>query len=147
MRITSGDDAGRVIDIDGELAFGRRREGPGKLPGDIEISRLHARVYLDADGGLTIEDAGSTNGTFVHGMRITGPVPLSPGDVIRMGRTELEVEAAAPPLPRPPPTPAAKEPGSEPEPEPPGDSENGRSTTTRTVTVPAGAVAITLYCA
>jgi hypothetical protein len=73
---------------------------------------------VDADGGLTIEDAGSTNGTFVRGMRITGPTPLSPGDAVRMGQTELEVEAVSPP-PEPEPEPELEpEPEAEPEPEP-----------------------------
>ena len=99
IRITSGDAAGRVVEIDGEVVFGRKGDGPGKLPGDIEISRTHARVYLDSDGGLTIEDVGSTNGTFVRGMRITGPLPLSPGDAVRMGTTMLAVEAAPPAAP------------------------------------------------
>ncbi|MDQ3936291.1 MAG: FHA domain-containing protein, partial [Actinomycetota bacterium] len=92
IRITSGDDAGRVIEVSDELVLGRRQEGPGKVP-DIEISRTHARLYVEPDGGLAIEDLGSTNGTFVKGMRITGPHPLSPGDELRMGTTTFEVEA------------------------------------------------------
>lgn len=96
IRITSGEAEGRVIDIHGELLIGRKGEGQGKLPGDIEISRAHARVYLDDDGGLAIEDVGSTNGTFVGGMRITGPRWLSPGDTIRVGQTTLEVELPEP---------------------------------------------------
>lgn len=126
IRITSGEAAGRVVEVDGEVAFGRKGEGPGKLPGDIEISRLHARVYLDPEtGGLTIEDAGSTNGTFVRGMRITSPTPLSPGDAIRMGRTELEVQCAPAPPP-PEPEPVEPEPEPEPvEPEPAPEPEPG----------------------
>src|ERR671914_99418 len=96
MRITSGDAEGRVIEIGDELLLGRKGEGPGKLPGDIEISRAHARLYIDDDGGLAIEDLGSTNGTFVRGMRITGPRWLSPGDEIRVGQTTLEVLAPEP---------------------------------------------------
>ena len=92
IRITSGDDAGRVIEVAGELVLGRTQEGPGRIP-DIEISRTHARLYVEADGGLAIEDLGSTNGTFVRGERITAPRPLSPGDTLRVGQTTLEVEA------------------------------------------------------
>jgi hypothetical protein len=123
LRITSGEAAGRVVEIDGEVAFGRKGEGPGKLPGDVEVSRLHARVYMDADGGLTIEDAGSTNGTFVRGRRITGPTPVSPGDAVRMGQTELEVEAWAPAEPlaeQEAPPPPEPEPAREPAPRPAG---------------------------
>ena len=118
IRITSGDDEGRIIEIDDELVFGRNRGDEGRIP-DAEISRTHARIYVDADGGLAIEDLGSTNGTFVNGVRITEPWLLSPGTTLRMGQTTLEVEApeaAAPepepqqtePPPPPPPPPAAE---------------------------------------
>ena len=95
IRITSGEDAGRLIEISGELVLGRSQEGPGRVP-DGEISRTHARVYVESDGGLAIEDLGSTNGTFVRGERITGPRPLSPGDTLRLGQTTLEVEWPSP---------------------------------------------------
>src|ERR671914_627208 len=78
IRITSGDDAGRVIEVTDEIVIGRRQEGAGKIS-DIEISRTHARIYEEPDGSLTIEDLGSTNGTFVSGMRITGPRPRGGG--------------------------------------------------------------------
>ena len=100
IRISSGDDAGRVIEIGDELTLGRRADQPGKIR-DLEVSRFHARVFVDAAGGLTVEDLNSTNGTFVDGVRITGPRPLAPGDTIRVGQTTFEVDAAdvaAPPV-------------------------------------------------
>jgi ABC-type multidrug transport system ATPase subunit/pSer/pThr/pTyr-binding forkhead associated (FHA) protein len=50
------------------------------------VSRTHARI-APRDGGYVIEDAGSSNGTFVNGERIApgDPRPLRPGDVIRVG--------------------------------------------------------------
>lgn len=44
-------------------------------------------------GGWILSDAGSRGGTFVNGARIGEPVPLSPGDTIRMGGTTALVEA------------------------------------------------------
>ena len=35
---------------------------------------------------------GSTNGTFVNGVRLTKPSKLSSGDVIRVGQTDLRFE-------------------------------------------------------
>jgi hypothetical protein len=96
IRITSGDDAGRVIEVSGDLVLGRSQEGPGRIP-DPEASRSHARVYLDPDGGLAIEDLGSTNGTFVSGTRTAEPRALSPGDTLRVGQTTLQVEPPEPP--------------------------------------------------
>jgi len=61
---------------------------------DPEVSRHHLRFTRGA-GGFTIEDLGSTNGTFVNGQRITGAKPLNNGDMIGLGETvTLGYEAA-----------------------------------------------------
>jgi len=49
-----------------------------------EISRQHTRLRLEANGYIA-EDLGSTNGTFVNGSRLTGPITLRPGDIIQLG--------------------------------------------------------------
>jgi predicted component of type VI protein secretion system len=51
---------------------------------DIEISRRHARLIAQS-GGYTVEDLGSTNGTFVNNERIRTITPLRPGDALRLG--------------------------------------------------------------
>ena len=43
------------------------------------------------DGGLLIEDLGSTNGTRVNGAPITGPTLLRAGDQVQAGSTVIEV--------------------------------------------------------
>jgi hypothetical protein len=53
---------------------------------DPECSRHHCRLTRGG-GGYTLEDLGSTNGTFVNGQRLTGARPLNGGDVISMGET------------------------------------------------------------
>ncbi len=53
---------------------------------DPEVSRHHLRMTRGA-GGFTIEDLGSTNGTFVNGQRLTGARPLRPGDMVGLGET------------------------------------------------------------
>jgi len=53
---------------------------------DPEVSRHHGRLTRGG-GGYTLEDLGSTNGTFVNGQRLTGARPLSGGDVIGLGET------------------------------------------------------------
>ena len=74
---------------------------------DRETSRHHLRLMLSGDT-LTIEDLGSTNGTFVNGKRVSGVTPLQNGDMVGLGETvtlALEsVAAGAEPPPSPPPT-------------------------------------------
>ena len=74
----------------------------GKLPSnDIvfnhdEVSRRHAVLYKNAAGETVIEDVGSTNGTFVNGMKITSKV-LRPGDRVTITRSyPLEWETLLP---------------------------------------------------
>ncbi|MEE4545519.1 FHA domain-containing protein [Streptomyces sp. V4-01] len=50
------------------------------------LSRLHATVGVELDGSAWIVDEGSTNGTFVHGYRLTARerASLRPGDKVRL---------------------------------------------------------------
>ena len=54
------------------------------------VSRLHARLER-AEGGIRVEDLGSTNGTWVNGNRIKGPQLVKPGDDLRFGPQRLEL--------------------------------------------------------
>lgn len=53
---------------------------------DPEVSRHHCRLTRGPNG-YTLEDLGSTNGTFVNGRRLTGAQPLNVGDLIGLGET------------------------------------------------------------
>jgi len=53
---------------------------------DPEVSRHHCRL-TQGGGGFTMEDLGSTNGTFINGQRLTGARPLAPGDMVGLGET------------------------------------------------------------
>lgn len=49
-----------------------------------EVSREHCRVEPNANGGLTVEDLGSSNGTFINGLQIE-EAEMSAGDVMKVG--------------------------------------------------------------
>jgi hypothetical protein len=81
---------GTTFEISAATIVGRDRASELPLNGDEFASGRHARIEPRADG-VWIEDLGSTNGTFVNGERITSE-RLSPGDVVRVGQTELRLE-------------------------------------------------------
>jgi pSer/pThr/pTyr-binding forkhead associated (FHA) protein len=91
LEVVAGNAAGSSIVVEDELVIGRHADGAGRLADDEEISRAHARITLDGSGYLAIEDLGSTNGTFVNGLRISSPKTLSEGDGIEVGGTTLVV--------------------------------------------------------
>ena len=74
------------------LTFGRSSQNDVELKRDEYASSTHARLEPRRDG-VWLEDVGSTNGTYLNGARLTQPKRLSPGDVVRIGETELRYEA------------------------------------------------------
>ncbi|MFL6215751.1 MAG: SpoIIE family protein phosphatase [Blastocatellia bacterium] len=56
---------------------------------DPFASRLHAELRREGDQVLLV-DNGSANGTFLNGQRVSGTIRLEPGDLIRIGETEIE---------------------------------------------------------
>ena len=51
---------------------------------DATVSRWHASLQREAAGWL-LDDLGSTNGTRLNGWRVTGPMPVRPGDLVSFG--------------------------------------------------------------
>ena len=58
---------------------------------DSEVSRSHCLVALDGDD-LVVSDLGSTNGTYVDGVRIEGMVPLPIGSILQIGKRSFQHE-------------------------------------------------------
>jgi putative peptide zinc metalloprotease protein len=83
-------DGARVVLAD-TVTIGRTSANAVQLD-DPSVSRNHARIVA-ADAGATLEDAGSSHGTWLDAKRIDGPAPLHPGNVIRLGDMELRVDA------------------------------------------------------
>ncbi len=80
---------GDELELEGKaLTIGRTNQNDVTLDGDEFASAKHVRVEPRRDG-VWVHDLGSTNGTYVNGVRIEGPRRLDPGDVIRVGETDL----------------------------------------------------------
>jgi putative peptide zinc metalloprotease protein len=99
------------LPLNGSTTLGRSPDATVVLH-DPSVSRLHARIRLRDGAEPVVEDAGSSYGTFVDGVRVTRPTRLRDGARIRLGDSELIVERRR------------------------DDSEAGR-----TIVVPAGATA------
>jgi pSer/pThr/pTyr-binding forkhead associated (FHA) protein len=81
---------GTRLPIRGPIVIGRS-PGADIVIADDFVSARHARISPAGDGAV-VEDLGSTNGTLLNGVKITGVAPLSVGSVITLGTVELSVE-------------------------------------------------------
>jgi pSer/pThr/pTyr-binding forkhead associated (FHA) protein len=90
LTITEGPLAGEPLEVEGEVVVGR--EGVDIVIDDPEISRRHA-AFRRRENDIELEDLGSLNGTYVNGSKLQAAVRLSPGDVIRLGKTSISVAA------------------------------------------------------
>ncbi|MDA0182216.1 trypsin-like peptidase domain-containing protein [Solirubrobacter phytolaccae] len=93
LLVTDGNAKGREIVLGtGDFLIGRLADDDnGRLADDPELSRRHARIQATPDGGIEIEDLGSTNGTYVNNERVTTRRRLQAGDVVELGQTKLNV--------------------------------------------------------
>jgi pSer/pThr/pTyr-binding forkhead associated (FHA) protein len=68
----------------------------GRAPGctivfdEQYVSQVHTRLFR-RDTGVFVEDLGSTNGTWVNGVRAVGQMPGRPGDRVQIGNVILEL--------------------------------------------------------
>ncbi len=74
-----------------ETLIGRSEECQIVLIGDGTISRRHAIVRNDGRQ-VTVEDAGSSHGSYLNGQRVTRPVPVRRGDVLQVGQSQLRFD-------------------------------------------------------
>jgi hypothetical protein len=89
---TQGPHAGQVFELTGDLmTIGRDAAQAIALVNDMGVSRRHAQIIRQGDQTL-VEDLGSTNGTYVNGVRISAPTPIKPGDTLQLGASLFRVE-------------------------------------------------------
>ena len=83
---------GGAIEVKVATVVGRDAGSGIRLLGDDFVSARHARLDPQPDG-VWLDDLGSTNGTFVNDARVQGARRLQPGDVVRIGATELRLQS------------------------------------------------------
>ena len=106
---------GSVHDVGEGLVIGRAKGVSIRLS-DPLVSGRHARVAPDGDD-VSVEDLGSTNGTFLNGAQLSAPAVLSNGDRIRVGESEFVFESVPAVAPPPDPTEPPPEVGRPPAPD------------------------------
>lgn len=58
---------------------------------DGTVSRMHASIFLDDTGRISVRDLSSSNGTYVNGVSVDDiPMPLEAEDEIMFGRVKLD---------------------------------------------------------
>jgi pSer/pThr/pTyr-binding forkhead associated (FHA) protein len=88
--VAPSEQKGRSFELNGELTVGRAAGCQVALE-DNYVSQLHARVFT-RDGGVWVEDLGSTNGTYLNDQRVSAPLAVRRGDQLKVGSTVLELK-------------------------------------------------------
>ncbi|MEU8262181.1 FtsK/SpoIIIE domain-containing protein [Micromonospora sp. NPDC048999] len=97
--ITGGPQAGRRLPMAAGAAIYLGRDPACQIVlDDGEVSRRHLHIGAGSRQ-VAVTDLGSSNGTFVDGVRVEGSVPVEPGQVITVGTTTLTVARHGPATP------------------------------------------------
>ncbi len=87
-QLLEGGGLGEIFPLrEGENVVGREA-GEVTFPADRYVSARHAR-HRRGEGGVTLADAGSSNGTYV---KLAGTTELAAGDQVLVGAQLLRVE-------------------------------------------------------
>ncbi|MBQ8698692.1 MAG: DUF3662 domain-containing protein [Schwartzia sp.] len=90
LRVIRGVDAKAYLEIGERKVYLGRRDQNDFILTDLNVSRLHASIEYERHRHV-IRDAGSLNGLFVNGARMSDAC-LLPGDEIGLGNTLLRYE-------------------------------------------------------
>jgi len=125
LTVQQGPHRGQRFSVAKDSIILGRVAGSDVVISDPEVSRRHASITWERDQPV-IRDLGSTNGTFVNGVRLTGPQALRDGDTIGLGKVQLgfqcpAVAGAYPTVAKPAPLP----PAYAPPPSPPAEAMRG----------------------
>jgi hypothetical protein len=94
LTIRQGPQRGQRFSVAKDSIIIGRMAGSDVVVSDSEVSRRHASITWER-GQPVIRDLGSTNGTFVNGVRITAPRALRDGDTVGLGKVQLGFQCPA----------------------------------------------------
>jgi hypothetical protein len=77
---------------EGETSIGREAGNALALVAESTVSRRHATL-LRTGVSISIKDEGSSNGTYVNGVKISSETELKPGDQVQFGEARFRFEA------------------------------------------------------
>ncbi|MEQ9095388.1 MAG: FHA domain-containing protein [Phycisphaerales bacterium] len=81
--LVTSDGEQRPFAVSRARIIGREEDCDLRIP-VAEVSREHCRVEPNSNGGLSVEDLGSSNGTFINGLQVE-EAEMVPGDVMKIG--------------------------------------------------------------
>jgi pSer/pThr/pTyr-binding forkhead associated (FHA) protein len=94
--VKRGPNAGSRFMLDRDLTTAGRHPDSDIFLDDVTVSRRHAEFRRTPDGGFSVADVGSLNGTYLKRDRIDGAAVLSSGDEVQVGKFRLTFLAAPP---------------------------------------------------
>ncbi|MFF0151637.1 FtsK/SpoIIIE domain-containing protein [Micromonospora sp. NPDC005203] len=90
LEVVGGPDAGLAVALRAGVHPIARRSAAALPLRDTDVSRdTHALLEVAPDGTATVTDGGSSNGTYVDGVRIAERAVVAPNTVLQIGGNEL----------------------------------------------------------
>jgi pSer/pThr/pTyr-binding forkhead associated (FHA) protein len=86
--VKRGPNVGSRFALDKDVVQAGRHPDSDIFLDDITVSRRHAEIVREADGGYSVRDAGSLNGTYLNRERVESAV-LNDGDELQIGTFKL----------------------------------------------------------
>lgn len=73
-----------------QFKIGKGSKNEVIIKNDPTVSRVHLSVFIDDEKNIFVTDLGSTNGTYVNGVRIEESIKLETLDVLRIGNSLVD---------------------------------------------------------
>ncbi|WP_342070365.1 FHA domain-containing protein [Yoonia algicola] len=87
------DGKGRAAIYGDKVSVGRASSNDVVIEAE-SMSRLHAQIYRNRDGGYSVADMDSLNGTYVNDVAVSGTQKVQLGDTITFGKVTVKLVSA-----------------------------------------------------